>query len=273
MNELHTGKKSVSKKAYIHNDIHTGNIVIDQHGEPHFIDFGRAWENSVGKYDVITMLLLFFTPIKDRNERNEQWIFGDWMGEYKFSYNKPISKVKQNTIYIFLEPADKKEDGSYPRVHYIVKDTQGNPQKGTLDLTGLGLSDLPHTDAALDKLYRTYWGSMWSSCLSDNDLSLLEKKLLALTAQRHQTVSRQNRSEALYNTLSDPKKFYREAHVPSALDIAETLTLCRLQLESFQPCMTALPTDKRLKIIHILNAVSNIILELYEKSGMHKVNC
>src|SRR3990167_3978291 len=268
LHEIHTGKKTKSKKSYQHNDIHWGNLVIDDKEEPHFIDYGRAWE-AYGRNedDIVQMLLLFFTPIKDRNYRHDNWIFGNWMGEYEFSYDKPrfSEKLQQyvgkkNTVYLYVEPFDKIEGGIFPKVHYMVRDSENVFQNGVIDLSDLGLTQLPRIkeDEEEDE---TFWH--WS--LSSDDLSNIEKRILEVANQNNHTINRKTRNEVLFNLLKDPTTFYRTTEVPTALDIAETLTFCRLQLEAYQDLLKVQSSDVRLESIHILNSISPELLRLYEQ--------
>ena len=71
--------------------------------------------------------------------------------------------------------------------------------------------------------------------------------------------------EVLFDLLKDPSAFYETSEVPTALDIAETLTLCRLQLETYQNSFREQSPDLRLEVIHALNSVSASIHLLYEQ--------
>jgi len=127
LHDIHTGRKAKSKKSYSHGDIHWGNLVIDDQNEIHFIDFGSAFKTNPQyehRNDIVQMLLLFFTPEKDRNYRHENWIFDAWLAEYAYSYGRPYyhSKTKKyypkkQTIHLYVNSKDKDENGAYASIH------------------------------------------------------------------------------------------------------------------------------------------------------------
>jgi len=100
LHDLHSGAKSKTNAAYLHGDFHCANIVIDDAGNPHIIDFGRS---SAGKYngrsvvmnennklanqDTVKLLSHFYKPPnkRDFNEGEFFGILGDAMPEYKLS--------------------------------------------------------------------------------------------------------------------------------------------------------------------------------------------
>jgi hypothetical protein len=88
---------------------------------------------------------------------------------------------------------------------------------------------------------------------------------MEITNHNGYTLSQENRNETLFNLLKDPPAFYGTSKVPTALDIAETLTLCWLQLEKFQVSITAQSPDVRLEVIQILNSIGTELLRLYEQ--------
>lgn len=268
LHDMHTGKKTKSKKSYQHNDIHWGNLVIDDQEEPHFIDYGRAWggdEPGVpGVADIVEMLLLFFTPKQYRNYEHKNWIFGDWLGEYDFSYNKPRFNEKRqqymaekHVIYIYTNPSDQKEDGSYSIVHYLVRDLAGVCQEGVVELEGLGLTKLLYTEKGEngDELLCEY-------NLSEDDKSLIEDKVLETASSNGHIISKSTRNDVLFDLLKDPRVL---RPFPTAFDIAETLTLCRLQLEAFQGSFVTRSENARLEAVRILNSMTLPLLALYEK--------
>lgn len=67
LNEIHTGKKSLSKTPYIHGDIHGKNIVVNEKGTPHLIDYGRAKRYDIADADAwrddIVKMLHVFLPL------------------------------------------------------------------------------------------------------------------------------------------------------------------------------------------------------------------
>lgn len=71
--QLHTGKTSKSKIKYNHNDIHLNNIVVDEHDEPHFIDYGYASLLQKETIDIPDLLQLFYLPKETRTE-TDRWI-------------------------------------------------------------------------------------------------------------------------------------------------------------------------------------------------------
>jgi hypothetical protein len=263
LHDMHTGEKTKSKISYVHGDIHGGNIVIDDQNEPHFIDYGRSYDSSShnpSKEDIVKMLLLFFIPMNDRNYGHDNWIFGDWVGEYKFLYSLPRRNFLDNddpekqTIYIYSHPNDKKENNAFSTVHYAVLDPNGDFHKVKLSLNDLGFDDII-----------TEGGYLSEYDLDEPKRKLLESKILEITNNRGYTINQENRNETLYNLLKDPTAFYRTRSVPTALDIAETLTLCRLQLENFQSSLIGRSQKERLEAVHILNTVSMQLFALYEK--------
>ncbi len=150
LHEIHTGKKAKSTEPYLHNDIHSGNLVIDAQGEPHFIDFGRAcpaiYDTNV--HDIASMLLLFFLPSTHRNYHNRDWIFGNWLGKYEFSYSPVFSSqgshyyIQNSTIHIYVSPDDKNEKNAYPIIRYAVIDLYGVIREGSLNLSDIGLDSV-----------------------------------------------------------------------------------------------------------------------------------
>lgn len=262
LHEIHIGKQTKSKKGYQHNDIHWGNVVIDYQEEPHFIDFGKASEadgNNIG--DIVSMLLLFFTPIKDRQDRHESWIFGDWVGEYQFVYSRPDFDpdkkeydLKNQTIYIYLNPDDKNAEDAYSIIHYAVSDPSGIFHEGSINLS----------DICLDNITPQRKQLRWFDLEEDKRI-LIEKEILKITNHKGYTLSQENKNETLFNLLKKPTAFYEAPKVPTALDIAETLTVCRLQLEAYQDLFKTQSLDVRLEIIQILNSISPELLKLYEQ--------
>lgn len=264
LHDIHTGRKAKSKTMYVHNDIHCENLVIDNQEEPHFIDFGLASQPSNGSIekDTLHLLLLFFTPVKDRSPDYKDCIFASWMGEYKFLHEKPKFDEKcqqyigkRGTIYTYVEPADKVEGGFFPRIHYMVRNTENFFQHGVVDLDDMKLTHLPHIkeDEGEDEQF-------WYFGLIFNELVLIQNKVLEVASQNNHVVRQKNRNEVLFNLLQDPMVFFRAGVIPSVLDIAETLTLCRFRLEAYQDFLKTQPSELRIEIIHMLNEVSSEIL-------------
>jgi len=230
------------------------------------IDFGRARKAfGQNRDDIVKMLLLFFTPKKDRNYRYEDWIFGDWMGDYDFSYDKPRFRNqkfvgKRNTLYLYVEPFDKAEDGFYHKIHYMIKDSSDIFQHGEVNLDELKLGKLPHINVE-DEEDETFW----SYHSSFGDVTLIKKSVLEESDKNGHTISETNRNQVLYDLLKDPTAFYKTSVIPDALDIAELLTLCRLQLEQHQDFFVKRSPGKRLETIHMLNSVSAKILDLFKQ--------
>lgn len=261
LNEIHTGKKSQSKKTYIHGDIHGKNIVIDEKGSPHFIDYGRAKRCDIAyedswRDDIVKMLHVFFTPFPDRIRWYTDWIFGDWMGEYQFVFYPPPEAPSKQTVYIYLKPEDVNESGFYLSVRYAVFDPFGTFQNKIIQLKDLGVlplsfKDFKEKDCSIESI--------------DIDIKkLLEKKVREISDNKGYTTRIKDRNEVLFDLLKKPTDFFHIRNTPTALDVAETLTLCRLGLEKYQSKFIGLSADDRLKTIHILNSVSKSILILYE---------
>jgi len=92
----------------------------------------------------------------------------------------------------------------------------------------------------------------------------LERKIREISDAHGDTMSKTDRNEVLFNFLKDPVAFYDTPTIPTALDIAGILTLCRLRLESHQSLLKVQTQDKQLEIINILNSVAAQINSLYE---------
>lgn len=266
MHELHSGRKSKSRTAYRHNDVSLGNLVIDDQNNVHFIDFGRS-DRAYGpaNSDILRMLLLFFTPIAKRDSRRDHWIFGDWLGEYDVIFDKPdyseefqVYRAKRHYVYIYADIADKKENGSLPVVHYLVRDTAGVCQKGTVALEGLGLSCFPSIKEEQDE-YSWHFG--WGY----HNKSLLESKVLEIACQNGHAINTTHRSDVLFDLLKDPFALFDKGTLPTAFEIAEILTLCRFNLESYLRSFTGHSLDERLEAVNLLNSLSMQLLALNEK--------
>lgn len=253
LHDIHSGNKAKSKKSYEHNDIHWGNITIDEQNQPHFIDFGKASRHNP-KYpiqsDIERMLLLFYTPPKDRDDRHEDWIFGNWIAEYVFRCTRPeydgVSNeyfLKDQIIYLHLNPEDKNENGAFSIIHYELLDLYGVRQQGALHLSDLGIDAIKPK-----KLYLFHFD------IEQSKQELLHAKILEIIYAKGYAITQKNRNEVLYNLLKDPVAFYRKQTIPTALDIAETLTLCRFGLESDQELLKQLSDDVRLNVINEINS-------------------
>lgn len=260
--KIHSGSQSKSKKSYFHGDIHWGNLLIDDKDEIHFIDFGRADEaRCSNRSDIVSLLLLFYTPLDNRTCYTENWIFSNWVGEYTFWYGMPKFnhdndeyQLKNQTIYIYDNKKDKNDLGALTIIRYLLLDPYGAQKEGFIKLEDIGLNPIFPKKRCLRQ-----------SDIGYENISLFENSVLEDASLNGYTVSQDSKSEMLSNLLINPVSFNQADKVPTALEIAETLTLCRLHLENSQQIFETLTQDKKLELIKLLNAKASEILSLYEK--------
>ncbi len=272
---IHSGKKAQSKRRYKHGDIHSKNIVIDDQDQPHFIDFGKATrillnyllndrDNYLLNYsdDIQEMLRLFL--YKEQHNK-VSGIFADWRMEYDFYFGqnetvddeyKPTYdeknqryKLRKHRVYLYFDPSDVRDE-CYHSVRYMVEDLKANCQyHGLIKIDNLGFVKLPKV------------GGSGIHDLSEQDESSL-KKMILTEASRNSHIVINNENEVLFNMLNNPTE---TADTHTALDIAETLTLCRFKLEAYRNSFRGLSEDIRLQAIHALNSTSTKIFALYEQ--------
>lgn len=261
---LHSGYQSKSSKKYLHNDIHQANVVIDEQNEPHFIDFGKSGEleKSFNKkdLDLYKMLLLFYLPEDKRGDGNSQWIFGNFMGEYRFLPYKDIrdgrENLREDTINLHLDPSDKREDGTYSAVRYRVY-RFGIHKEGKASLDGTNIS------IAMPKEFKNeqYWISSGEWNVFNNRDALYE--LVTLRASENGDIPNvKELHPALKSFLFEPNEHEESLPNPSALKIAGVLSIFRLKFE----CLgldKILPQFEDREVLRILNALSPQILSLY----------
>ncbi|MCE3044657.1 phosphotransferase [Legionella sp. 16cNR16C] len=260
LQEIHTGKNSLSQTAYIHGDIHGKNIVVDEEGTPHLIDYGRARRYDVAdadawRDDIVKMLHVFFTSFSDRIRWYTDWIFGDWLGEYQFEFYPPPEAPSKQTIYVYLNPKDVSKSGYYSSVCYAVYDSCGTFQSKIIQLDALGLHPLAPHDFKEECRFES---------IDDELKQMIEIKVRELTDKSGYTTSVKDRNNVLFDLLKKPSDFYQVRSTPTALDVAEILSLCRVELDEYQGRFTGLSAGARLRIVHNLNEAAAAILALYK---------
>lgn len=259
---LHTGEQSKANRAYCHADIHWGNLLIDEQHEPQFIDFGRSYarsNTSETKEDIVNILRMFYTPIKDRNYRQNYWIFESWIGDYDFTYSRPKRSSELETysldiqmIYVYLNDKDKDHNGTFPVIHYALLDLQKVYHKKVVNLSSIGLANI--STKSTDDFY-------WSIPFASR--RLLEKKILDAAEEQGYIIKKENQNKTLLNFLKEPRSYYTNP-CPSALTVAETLSFCRLQLDQYVPSASERSTAQRISTVRILNSLSQPLLTFFE---------
>lgn len=251
---LHTGAHSKTYTAYSHNDAHWENVVIDEQNNPHLIDFGRSSQDN--QFDQLknkkgelinpdTYMLLnayvYSAPKRRRRYKGYAGLLGDAMAEYKLDINLDYQHSEYTILLTLTDP--KNNQGEYTQLTYT-KQPLGGGEK--FEQGVILLEDLELAPIAYDPINDPFPLSTFES--------VQEKILEAIQKNGHGIRETSNRKEALLHLANKGNA--------TALEIAETLTLCRLNLDSLQERLTNCTREQRFMSTHILNSASEQLLAL-----------
>lgn len=258
LHALQTGRHSKTNTAYKHSDFHAGNILIDEHGNMNIIDFGLAHESEKinrSNEDTLKMLNYFYVSAQKRtsdfdDNPNIQPFFGvlgDVMPcEYRVYEYRPRALLSPNELVLTQHPSYL-HDGKYTKIGYKLLDSQGELKTGTIELSQIDMMPFSwKLGAAVD-----------DDGIFEQLLQRKNKILDLIVAEHGDVIDHPKQNELLFNRLNNRQS--------TAFEIAETLTLCRFNLETYQPWIEERSADERLLAIKILHAQSQLIFELYEQ--------
>jgi len=254
LHRLHTGLDSKTNTSYVHGDLHAGNILVNDQGQPTLIDYGRSTSSNFRYSELIKLRDLFYIPINNRRieDKYKKRIFDNWMGEYHFQYELPeFSKrlnkrpLQKNTIYLYLKPEDKDNDGIFHRAHYAVLDSKDTLKEGIINLNQLAIK--PVTD--IDEWEMTI-------ALSSTEYSIVKEATLNMASQSNHIVDKKKVNPALYDFFNQEPD--------DALSMALSLTLCRFDLDTYEQKFKANKNHKPYESILKLNSIKDDIFSLYK---------
>ncbi|MDX2346858.1 MAG: phosphotransferase [Legionella sp.] len=265
LHALHTGSDSKTRTPYHHGDFHLRNIVLDDDNNPHIIDFGMSSSNQdllknkhgeLINEDTQHLLQEFVyqaLPYRAHKTVRDNKMWHGFMGEAMNESEPFFEYERTNENYIQLSlGGPKNEAGEYTCLHYKKHSLNVAESKSTNDLeTGLiplkelGLPPMKD-DISLPSPLPLFY-------------SIKDKVLEKIKANGHQIAiddDAPDRNETLCRLANKGNA--------TALEIAETLTLCRFNLEAYQEKLIKYAPKKRLITIKVLQANSELLLGLYE---------
>ena len=265
--ELHafqTGLDSKTRTAYHHGDFYIRNVVIDEHNKPHIIDFGSSVSESLYLKDEHGELInsdtknllqeFVYQAPRYRNDKTWHGFMADMMNE-NLRFIEYAYPVTNNQIALKLtEPQN--EAGEYTCLKYTkaltnmeelenIDSLEDALETGIIPLEELGLPPMEDSITMPSPLPQFY--------------EIQDKILDAIRANGHEITIDFDAS-----TRNETLRVLANKGNATALEIAETLTLCRFNLETHQEELMARAPELRLATIKLLQAESEPLLALYE---------
>jgi len=258
LHALHTGGLSQTKTSYIHGDLHKKNIVIDKDGNPHIIDFGKTRKTSLtnvaplANEDTRSIFAYFHTPAEHRNHEpfyKFSRMFSNILLDYEILFGfGTVGEEHQ----LRLNLTNQNENKMYTDITYTCLDSNGSSK----DLFGQSISvgTIPLSQLGMKPIDPAYGFEFTNYEETEKQLILRKNQILQIAINNGHIADIKNRNETLFQIFNNPDA--------TAIEMAETLTVCRFNLEENRLMLATLSSDKRLELIQLLNSHSKIIFEL-----------